>query len=89
MNTEILTGPPVPPEYVPFTRAEHLEWCKRRALQYVDAGDVQQAFASMGSDLNKHPDTRNHSGMELGMMLLMGGQLSRPDQMRRFIEGFN
>ena len=33
------------------TRAEHMEWCKLRARQYLDAGDGQQAFASMMSDL--------------------------------------
>jgi hypothetical protein len=71
------------------TRAEHLEWCKRRALAYVDAGDNQQAFASMASDLNKHPETQGHSALELGMMMLIGGHLDSSDQMRRFIDGFN
>ena len=72
-----------------ISRADHLAWCKMRALEYVDAGDVNQAFASMGSDLNKHPETANHSAMELGMMLLMGGHLSAPQKMREFINGFN
>jgi hypothetical protein len=71
------------------SRAEHLAWCKQRALQYVDAGDLHNAFASMASDLNKHEETRGHSGAQLGMMMLMAGQLERPDDMRRFIEGFN
>jgi hypothetical protein len=72
-----------------MTRAEHLAWCKTRALQYVDAGDINNAFASMASDLDKHPDTANHAGINLGMMLLMGGQLSTAAEMRKFIEGFN
>ena len=72
-----------------MTRAEHLAWCKQRALEYVDAGDLQSALASMGSDLNKHPDTANHSGTQLGLMLMVGGHLSTKDEMRRFIEGFN
>ncbi len=71
------------------TRAEHLAWCKARALKLVDAGDLQQAFASMGSDLNKYPETREHPGMELGMMQLMGGHLGTAARMRDFIEGFN
>ena len=71
------------------TRAEHLAWCKQRALEYVDAGNINQAFASMGSDLNKHPETANHSGITLGAMMLMGGQLDTAEKMRRFIEGFN
>lgn len=71
------------------SRAEHLEWCKRRALQYCDIGDVNQAFASMGSDLGKHPETAKHGGMELGMMMLIAGHLDTPEKMRKFIEGFN
>lgn len=71
------------------TRAEHLAWCKKRALEYCDAGDVAQAFSSMGSDLGKHPETENHSAIQLGMMLLMGGHLNTPGEMRKFIEGFN
>jgi hypothetical protein len=71
------------------TRAEHLQWCKGRALRYVDAGDLHNAFASMASDLNKHEETRDHGGMRLGIMMLMAGQLERPDDMRRFINGFH
>jgi sulfite exporter TauE/SafE len=71
------------------TRAEHLAWCKQRALAYVDAGDLTNAFASMGSDLNKHPETQGHAGIELGMMLIVSGHLSTQAEMRKFIEGFN
>ena len=71
------------------SRAEHLEWCKRRALEYCDSGDPTQAFTSMCSDLRKHPETERHSAMELGVMLLMTGHLSTVDKMRHFIDGFN
>jgi len=71
------------------TRAEHLAWCKGRALQFVDVGDVQQAFTSMASDLGEHEETRGHPGIELGMMQLMAGQLSTPSEMTTFINGFN
>lgn len=71
------------------TREEHLAWAKERALEYVDAGDVQNAFASFGSDLRKHPDTSGHSALALGMMLLVNGHLDSPAEMRRFIEGCN
>ena len=70
------------------TRAEHLAWCKKRALAYVDAGDLTNAFTSMVSDTNKHPETRDHMGNELGMMLMMAGQLSTVEDMRRHIEGY-
>lgn len=72
-----------------MTRAEHLAWCKRRALEYVDAGDNGQAFVSMVSDLNKHDETRGHIGIDLGMAMLLGGFLERDSEMRKFIEGFN
>lgn len=72
-----------------MTRQEHVEWCKSRALELVEAGDVAGALASMTSDLSKHPETRGHSGVELGMMLMMGGHLSTPAAMRKFILGFN
>ena len=74
---------------MPQSRSEHLEWCKKRALEYVGNDGLQQAFASMGSDLNKHPETEGHIGIQLGMQLMMGNQLSTQDEMRRFIEGFN
>jgi hypothetical protein len=70
-----------------MTRAEHLEWCKKRALEYARAGELQNAVASMGSDLNKHPETRGHIGIELGVGLLF----TRPTQhdIIHWIEGFN
>ena len=71
-----------------MTRAEHLAWAKERALEYVDAGDLNNAFASMCSDLRKHPDTKDHVGAGLGMMLLLGGRLSTVREMREFIDGF-
>jgi hypothetical protein len=52
-------------------------------------GDVNQAYASMASDLGKHPETANHAAIQLGMMLLMGGHLSSTMEMRKFIEGFH
>lgn len=73
---------------MPTTREEHMKWCKERALEYVDT-DPQGAYASMASDLQKHPETAGHVGIELGMMQMMGGMLSTPEQMRHFIEGFN
>jgi len=71
------------------TRQEHLEWCKRRALAYIEASDLTQAYASMVSDLGKHPETKNHAGIQLGMMMLMSNHLGTPEKMRKFIEGFN
>jgi len=79
----------MPSNTVNGSRAEHLKWCKQRALEYCDAGDVNQAYASMASDLGKHPETEGHAAIQLGMMMLMGGHLNSPMEMRKFIEGFN
>lgn len=70
-------------------REEHMKWCKKRALEYVDQGDVSGAYASMASDLRKHKDTADHPAIQLGMMLMMTGNLSSAPEMRKFIEGFN
>lgn len=67
------------------TRAEHLAWCKQRALKYLP-DNPQEAFTSMASDLGKHEGTRGHIGIELGMMLLMSNNIG---DMREYIEGFN
>jgi hypothetical protein len=72
-----------------MTRADHLAWCKTRALAYVDLGDNHDAFASLMSDLGKHPETAGHGAIELGMMLLLAGLLDTATQMRDFIDGCN
>ena len=74
-----------------MTREEHLEWAKRRALEYVDRGDLEEAFASLGTDFDKHPDLKGavRIHVELGMPMLLGGMLDRPDDMIRFINGFH
>jgi len=69
-------------------RAQHLEWCKKRALAYCDQGYLQQALASMFSDLTKHPQTANHSGIGRDVGRMSSGDLTTPDQVREFIEGF-
>jgi hypothetical protein len=70
-------------------REDYLEWCKKRALKHIDAGDLAGAYTSMAYDLRKHPETENHVGIKDGMMLLITGNLSTADEMRKFIEGFN
>ena len=70
-----------------MTREEHLQWCKGRALGYVD--DPQNAVASMASDLSKHPETETHIGIQLGLGLLMSGNLSNPQDVAKWINGFN
>jgi hypothetical protein len=70
-----------------MTRAEHLAWCKQRAIEYVDRGDVPMALASMLSDLTKHEET-----LPLAYLTGLQVQLSMIDRdpaaARRFIERF-
>ena len=69
-----------------MNRAEHLRWAKDRAIEYADRGETAEAIASMGSDLNKHPDTEGHGGMQLMMMMAISRQFERPGELRKFIE---
>ena len=70
-------------------RSQHLEWCKKRALAYVDQGYLQQALESMLSDLAKHPKTAGHPGIALAVGRMALGDLTTSGQVREFIEGFN
>jgi hypothetical protein len=70
-----------------MTRDEYLEWAKKRALEYLDRGDIQNAIASMGSDLNKHEDFKGISEklMLLGIWCVVNHDIR---EARRWIEGF-
>jgi hypothetical protein len=68
---------------------EYLEWAKKRALEYLDANDITNAFASMLSDMKKNPRFENHAGNLIGVgLLLVPGWISNPEEVRRWIVGF-
>ncbi|MDB5265884.1 MAG: hypothetical protein JWM39_597 [Parcubacteria group bacterium] len=67
----------------------HLEWCKVRALDVLKSGDIPGAYASMVTDLRSDSSTENHPAIMLGMQLMMGGHLSKPEEMEKFINDFN
>lgn len=72
------------------TWAEHLAWCKSRALAYVEAGDTEGAIASMSSDLGKHPGglgPKRQVISYLTMAALMGPKDAAT--VRKWIEGWN
>lgn len=76
------------------TRQDHLNWCKQRALEYLEPGQhfsLDDAMASMTSDLGKHDETRQHLDVTIPLMfsLRASGQLGTAAEMRKFIEGFN
>lgn len=72
-----------------MNRSEHLQWCKDRAIAYIDAGDLRGAFASFQSDMSKHEQTENHMALDMGTILMVNGQLGTPHEMKEWIEGFN
>lgn len=74
----------------PSTRAEWLEFAKKRALEFVELGDNPQAYASLVSDLAKHEGLRSSLQVqcELGFQLLINGHLRTKEKMREWIEGF-
>jgi hypothetical protein len=67
------------------TREEHLADSKRAALEYLDAGDVKNAIASMLSDMRKHEGI-NEFIVEMGLAIVVSGD---PQQARHWIEGFH
>ena len=72
------------------TREEHLQWCKDRAIEILKTGGTPgEAYASFCSDMGKHKETADHSAIELGLMLMLGGHNDTPDAMEKFINGFN
>ena len=71
----------------PRERWDHVAWCKARALQYLDAGDLNGALTSMGSDMAKREDCRiNPHFYAAGMMAVAAGDAAA---VRRWVEGFN
>jgi len=69
------------------TRAEHLQWCKDRALEYLPA-DPQQAVTSMVSDLHKHPETEGLYTFAGLMALALAAEGITEAKARMFIVGF-
>jgi hypothetical protein len=72
------------------TREEHLEWCKQRAREYLDRGDLANAVASMGSDMDKHPETRM-AGEKMGTLIYVALlRITEGDVqgVRDWVEGF-
>lgn len=70
-------------------RQQHLEWAKKRAHESLASGGPGEAMASMASDLRNHPELESHAGIQLGMMLLMSGNMATDHDARKFIDGFN
>lgn len=72
---------------MPISRDEHVKWAKHRALEYVEAGLLEQAVTSMMSDLGKHPETISLGQFcaPQGLRAMMSGDAAK---VRSFIEQF-
>ena len=74
---------------MPTSRAEHLAWCKQRALEVLESGDLAGAIASMISDLQKWTEPV-YDPLSLQLMAADGMMFQKtPDQVRHWITGFN
>jgi hypothetical protein len=73
-----------------MTRKEHIEWCKKRAIEEMDFHkNPQQGIISMMSDLRKHPETNSEALVSLcGMMLMKTPKMNRQEVIN-FLNGFN
>lgn len=72
-----------------MTREEHIEWCKKRAIEAMDyENDPKQAYISMASDLRKHPETNSEALINLTMMQLMFNPTPSRSGAIEFINGF-
>ena len=72
-----------------ITKEEHIKWCKERANREIDFyKDPKQGLISMMSDLEKHPETRNHSGIKIAALMLFSGQIRTVEEAKKFIDGF-
>lgn len=79
--------------YIPYKpdlstdRGRHLHWCKQRAIECINRGELEQAWASFASDMEKHESTRGRLGNDYLLLAMM--YMNSPTQLQRFIEGFN
>lgn len=72
-----------------MTREKHLAWCKKRALEYIERGQINEGLTSMMSDMSKHPETACPALDTLTVRLMVIGALSSPDEARKHINGYN
>lgn len=71
------------------SRKEHLEFCKQRAFEYIEKGDLTQAWGSFMSDMAKHEETRNHPFLDTAVLLISDGHYSTKESLKKFINDFN
>ena len=71
-----------------MTRAEHIQWCKDRAIKEIEQDDeraIANGIASFISDLNKHEETRGHIAIGLMMQLCIITPFTK-ESLKKFIQ---
>ncbi len=63
-------------------RGKHIRASRKEALKILESGDFQGAFSCMCTELMKHPETKEHEFIVLGMAQLIDGSLDSVDKMR-------
>lgn len=58
-------------------------------MEYVKANDLTNAVASMGSDLTKHDELKDHAAIPLGMQLLLSSAFDKKKLITQWVQGFN
>ena len=69
-----------------------MAWCKQRAIEYIDQGDLINALAAFSSDMMKEPETAEYMRNPAIQMLyaldaVTAVQNNDAPRLRRFIEG--
>ena len=72
-----------------ISRAEHLQWCKQRALEYCDQNDgIQEPSGKL-----HHAELNSWMAGRAGFLVQVAGyagvRLNDTEEMRKFIEGIN
>jgi hypothetical protein len=71
-----------------MTRDERLEWCKARAREYLERGDLVNAVASVISDMNQNYPELPPCPPELAMIGVQIAATGDRNRVSAFIEGF-
>jgi hypothetical protein len=71
-----------------MTRDERLEWCKARAREYLHQGDLNNAVASILSDMNQRYPEIPPCPEELAMIGILYAANGDRNAVSAFIEGF-
>ena len=70
-------------------RKEHIEWCKKRALERVEKGELAEAVVALSNDMSKSSKTIDHPLIDYGMILVIAGYFSTAKQVKEFINTIN